>query len=69
MYYFKYATHLFLFLGVGKSMLILLMSQWAEEILMKVGDDPLKPRVMLMAFSGKAAALIGKCIQIIHLHN
>ena len=50
-------------------MLILLMSQWAEEILRKVGDDPLKPRVMLMAYSGKAAALIGKCIEIIHLHN
>ena len=35
---------------------------WAEKILRKEGDDPHKPRVLLMAFTGKAASLIGKLI-------
>ena len=53
-----------LFLGVGKSMIINVASQWAEVILLKVGDDPTKPRVMLMAFTGMAASLIGKSIPL-----
>ena len=53
-----------LFLGVGKSMIINVASQWAEVILLKVGDDPTKPRVMLMAFTGMAASLIGKSTPI-----
>ena len=46
--------------GTGKSMTIKVMSMWAEKILLKEGDHPHKPRVLLMAFSGKAAANIGK---------
>ena len=49
-------------LGVGKSLLIQVASQWAEKILIKVGDHPMKPRILLMAFTGKAASLIGKRI-------
>ena len=41
-------------------MTIRVMSIWAEKILLKEGDHPHKPRVLLMAFSGKAAANIGK---------
>ena len=36
------------------------MAKWAENILVKADDEPLKPRVLLMAFTGKAASLIGK---------
>ena len=63
--YNNYKLHLSDFepiVGTGKSMLINVASQWAEEILLKVGDDPTKPRVMLMAFTGMAASLIGKSI-------
>ena len=35
------------------------MAKWAENILVKADDEPLKPRVLLMAFTGKAASLIG----------
>ena len=38
------------------------MAQWAEKILIKVEDDPLKPRVLLLAATGKAASLIGKFV-------
>ena len=36
------------------------MAKWAENILVKADDEPLKPRVLLLAFTGKAASLIGK---------
>ena len=45
-----------------------MMSMWAEKILRKEGDDPHKPRVLLMAFTGKAASLIGKLI-LLHYEN
>ena len=44
--------------GVGKSRTIMALSQWADKILRKVGDDSIKPRVLLCAFTGKAASLI-----------
>ena len=49
-----------LVLGAGKSKLIEAMSCWAEKILTKVGDHPLKPRVLIVAATGKAAANVGK---------
>ena len=49
-------------LGVGKSKTIESMALWAEKILLKVEDDPLKPKVLLLAYTGKAASLIGKII-------
>ena len=57
-------TNFELILGTGKSMIINVASQWAEVILLKVGDDPTKPRVMLMAFTGMAASVIGKSTPI-----
>ena len=37
---------------------------WAENILAKAGDHPLKPRVILCAHTGKASSLIGKKFKI-----
>ena len=45
--------------GVGKSKTINAMAQWAERILLKQGHHEDKPRVLLCAFTGKAASLIG----------
>ena len=45
--------------GVGKSFLIKAISMWAEKILRKPGDNPLKPKVLLLAPTGMAACLIG----------
>ena len=45
--------------GVGKSFLINCVSMWAEKILRKAGDHPLKPKVLLLAQTGIAASLIG----------
>ena len=47
-------------LGTGKSKTIEAMSCWGEKILTKAGDHPEKPRVLIMAPSGKAAANVGK---------
>ena len=49
-----------MFLGVGKSAIIKAMSMHAEKILRKVGAKEDHPRVLLCAFTGKAASLIGK---------
>ena len=46
--------------GTGKSKTIEAMSCWAEKILTKAGDHPLKPRVLIVAATGKAAANVGK---------
>ena len=46
--------------GVGKSFLINLVKMWAEYILRKPGDHPLKPKVLLLGPTGMAANLIGK---------
>ena len=49
--------------GVGKSYLIRTMSQWIEKILMKQAEPyvavPYTPKVLLLAFTGSAASLIG----------
>ena len=33
---------------------------WAEKILRQAGDDPSKPKVLLLGPTGMAALLIGK---------
>ena len=51
---------LFMFVGnggVGKSHLIKTISKWTEKIL--GGPGEIKPKVLLLAFSGVAASLIG----------
>ena len=45
--------------GVGKSRTIKAMSQCAEKILRDKDSNPRKPRVLLLAQTGKAASLIG----------
>ena len=47
-------------LGVGKSKTIEAMAKWAELILLKEDHEVFKPRVLVVAFTGKAASLIGK---------
>ena len=46
--------------GVGKTKTIMNCANWAETYLRKPGDDPSKPRLLLLAFTGMAANLIGK---------
>ena len=36
------------------------MAKWAELILLKEDHEVFKPRVLILAFTGKAASLIGK---------
>ena len=38
---------------------ILVASKWAEKILIKAGDSPNRPKILLVAPTGKAASLIG----------
>ena len=45
--------------GVGKSQTIRVVSMHAEKLLRKAGHHPNRPRVLLTAFTGKAASLIG----------
>ena len=45
--------------GSGKSQTIKVMVMHLEKILRKAGDHPNKPRVLVLAFTGKAASLIG----------
>ena len=45
--------------GVGKSFLIRLISQYVNKDLRKVGDDPNRPKVIILAPTGIAASLIG----------
>ena len=47
--------------GVGKTFLTSIMSQFVEKILRNVGDHPFQPKVLLVAPTGIAASLIGKC--------
>ena len=47
-------------LGVGKSKTIEVMAKWAEHILLREDHESLKPRVLITAFTGKAASLVGK---------
>ena len=48
--------------GVGKSYLIDTTAQWADKILREGNgrDDPDKPTVLLLAYTGVAANNIGK---------
>ena len=46
--------------GVGKSQTIKAISMQAEKLLRKAGHHPNHPIVLLSAFTGKAASLIGK---------
>ena len=47
--------------GVGKSYLIITLAKWLTKILLGV-SDPIKAKVLLLAFTGVAASLIGKII-------
>ena len=44
---------------MGKSFVINCIAKWAEMILRKPGDDPSKPKVLLLGPTGMAALLIG----------
>ena len=44
--------------GVGKSYLITTVAKWVEKILLNPG--PISHKVLLLAFTGFAASLIGK---------
>ena len=46
--------------GVGKSYVIQVISRYVDKIFTKVGDNPMRPKVLLLAPTGKAAAVIGK---------
>ena len=46
--------------GVGKTFLIRAISQWTEKILRREGEDPTRPKVLLLGPTGKSASLIGK---------
>ena len=46
--------------GTGKSYFISVFSKWAEKILIQSGDNPNRPKILLLAPTGKAASLIGK---------
>ena len=45
--------------GTGKSTVIDLVTQWAQHILQKSGDNPQQPYILKCAFTGTAAANIG----------
>ena len=47
--------------GVGKSFVINLVAKWLELIFRQPGDDPSKPYILILAPTGMAATLIGKC--------
>ena len=51
--------------GVGKSATIDVISMQAEKALREEGTKTNRPRVLLLAQSGKAASLIGK-VNLIH---
>ena len=40
--------------------MIRVLAKWLEFILRKPGDHPMKPKVLLLGFTGMAANLIGK---------
>ena len=45
--------------GTGKSYWISITSKWAEKTLIQTGDNPNRPKILLLAPTGKAASLIG----------
>ena len=48
--------------GVGKSHIIRVCSQWAEHILRRAGDKNGKLRVLLVCPTGMAASVIGEVV-------
>ena len=46
--------------GVGKSRTIKVVAVTAEDILREAGSHPNKPRVLILAPTGKAATIIGE---------
>ena len=48
--------------GVGKSFMINVLAKYVEKILRCPGDDPSKPKIILLGPTGMAASLIGKSI-------
>ena len=44
--------------GVGKSFMINCISKWIEKIMREPGDNPFKPKVLLLGPTGMAATLI-----------
>ena len=46
--------------GTGKTHFISIASKWGEKILTQEGDSPNRPKLLLLAPTGKAASLIGK---------
>ena len=55
--------------GSGKSHVIRVVAKWLEFILRKPGDHPMKPKVLLLGFTGMAANLIGKTVQLSLVKN
>ena len=47
--------------GVGKSTVINVVARHCDKALKQIGDDPNQPRVIIMAPTGMAACIIGKC--------
>ena len=54
--------------GTGKSHFISVASKWAEKTFVQSGDNPNRPKILLLAPTGKAASLIGKAIFISFLN-
>ena len=46
--------------GVGKSFLIRVVSRYVDKLMTKSGDNPMRPKLLLLGPTGKAASLIGK---------
>ena len=46
--------------GVGKSFMINCTAKWTEKLLRRPGDNPCKPKVLILGPTGMAANLIGK---------
>ena len=46
--------------GVGKSFMIRALAKYVEKILRLPGDDPTKPKIILLGPTGMSASLIGK---------
>ena len=45
-----------------KTILVLnVVTRHCDKVLNKVGDDPSKPKILLLAPTGMAACIIGKC--------
>ena len=50
--------------GVGKTYLIITLAKWITKILINV-TDPIMTKVLLLAFTGVAASLIGTVFVIL----